>query len=104
MSSICTGIAPLPTVASLGMTWWHSQAWAVLYRQQRLRAFADFVYELADWTLERQTAVNGAFLVDYHPSGPNFLTACMLEGLAEVWNLAKQDGDSRREARYAASW
>jgi AMMECR1 domain-containing protein len=87
-----------------GMTWWHAQAWASLYRRFRRPEFADFVFELADWVIERQLKVSGTFLVDYDPSGPGFYTACVLEGLAEAWSIAREEGHRSREAKYAQSW
>jgi hypothetical protein len=87
-----------------GMVFWQTQAWAALYRRTGERCMASFVFELADWALERQLQKNGAFLVDYAPDGPGFHTACVLEALADAWSVARDAGEREREQRYRNSW
>lgn len=83
------------------MVWWHAQAWlaaAVPGAQQ-------FGFELVDWALARQSRTSGAFVIDTVPPYRNsFLTACMLEGVADAWRVAKEIGDSDRAAEYRDAW
>ena len=67
-----------------GMVSWHLQCWKRIFDLMRLPEQRDFVFEIADRTLEWQTDVNGAFLTDLDLSGPTFHTACVLEGIAEA--------------------
>jgi hypothetical protein len=86
------------------MVFWQTQGWAALFERTGERCIADFVFELADWAVERQLDKNGAFLVDYAPDGPGFHTACVLEALADAWSVARQFGDSEREQKYHSHW
>jgi hypothetical protein len=85
------------------MVWWQVQAWASLFYLFGNRSYAEFVFEMADWSLEHQVS-NGSFLVVYAKNGPSFLTGCVLEGIADAWLLAKELGDKNREERYRNSW
>jgi len=87
-----------------GMVFWQTQAWAALYKQTADASMAFFVFELADWALERQLDKNGAFLVDYAREGPGFHTACVLEALADAWCVAHLAGDIEREDKYFRAW
>jgi orotate phosphoribosyltransferase len=87
-----------------GMVWWHAQAWAALARDDR-RPFTDFVLEIVDWALARQSRVSGAFVIeDMEPRRESFLSACVLEGVAEGWAVAQKRGDVERAKRCADSW
>jgi orotate phosphoribosyltransferase/AMMECR1 domain-containing protein len=86
-----------------GMVWWHGQAWSALGHFQT--GFSQFAFELVDWALERQSDFSGGFIIhDLEPQRQSFLTACVLEGVADVWALSKQKGDSERAKVYARSW
>lgn len=87
-----------------GMVFWQTQGWAALHALNGTSSMAAFVYELADWSLDRQLNKNGAFLVDYAPDGPGFHTACVLEALADASAVAHRTGDARRERTYRAAW
>jgi orotate phosphoribosyltransferase/AMMECR1 domain-containing protein len=87
-----------------GMIFWQTQGWAALYKVTADPSMASFVFELADWALERQLEKNGAFLVDYARDGPGFHTACVLEALADAWSVARQVGDIERERNYRRTW
>ena len=65
-------------------------------------AAADFAYDMADWTLDRQYS-------PAHPiptwaggfeGGPGIGTAAYAEGIAAAWALARRRGDTDRAARY----
>jgi hypothetical protein len=86
-----------------GMVWWHGQAGhALAARDERFGRLAD---DLVDWALERQSAVSGAFLVhDLAPRRISFLTACVLEAVADRWAAARDAGDEARACRYADAW
>jgi hypothetical protein len=87
-----------------GLAAWHMQAWSAIHDVEPDPAFADFVFELADWAIERQLDVNGAFLTDLSGAGPSFHTAFVAEGIADAWRLAALVGDTERVDRYALSW
>lgn len=87
-----------------GMVWWQMQCWAPIFRLTGEREYAGFVFDIADWAMDRQLDLNGAFLVDYKKSGPDFSTACVLEGIADAWLLAADLGDRQRADRLEASW
>lgn len=87
-----------------GMVWWQIQGWAAIQRLKPDPKVADFIFELADWALDNQLEINGAFLVDYNADGPSFHTACVMEGLADAWDLAHSAKDQVRSERYALSW
>lgn len=89
---------------SWGMVWWQIQGWAAIYRLTGVEAMSSFVYDLADWALLHQLDKTGAFLVDYHPDGPGFHTACVLEGIGDAWALARRAGDSERSRNYRKAW
>ncbi len=89
--------------APWGMTWWHAQAWAALH--DAVDGARDFLFELADWALHRQSATSGAFVIDYmEPNRASFLTACVLEGIADAWTVALTVGDVARVDRYGTAW
>jgi AMMECR1 domain-containing protein len=86
-----------------GMVWWHGQAWSGL--ADRVPGAAQFAFELIDWALERQSATSGAFVIqDQKPTRASFLTACVLEGVAEAWALTRRLGDLERAERYGRAW
>jgi hypothetical protein len=85
-------------------TWWQGQAWSLLYRLSGNLAYADFVFELADWALERQLDKNGAFVMDLWPTGPSFHTACAAEAIGDAWAIARLLGDEQRTERYEQGW
>jgi hypothetical protein len=79
-----------------GMVWWHGQAWhALAARDER---FGHFAGELVDWALDRQSTVSGAFVIhDMAPRRRSFLTACVLEAVADRWGVTGSP-------RYELSW
>jgi len=87
-----------------GLAAWHMQAWSAVHDVEPDPAFASFVFELADWAVERQLDINGAFLTDLSGAGPSFHTAFVAEGIADAWRLAGSIGDDERAGRYALSW
>jgi len=87
-----------------GLAAWHMQAWSAVHDVEPDPAYAGFVFEMADWALERQLDVNGAFLTDLSGAGPSFHTAFVAEGIADAWRLAAVIGDTERADRYARSW
>lgn len=87
-----------------GLASWHMQAWSALYRLNGEASHRDFVFELADWALDRQLELDGSFLTDLSPEAPSFHTAFVAEGIAEAWSLALDSGDVERAQRYFSSW
>jgi orotate phosphoribosyltransferase/AMMECR1 domain-containing protein len=87
-----------------GMVWWQMQAWSSIYNLTGIKRYADFVFEIADWALDRQLDLNGAFLVDTVKYGPGFHSACVMEGVADAWSLALQLGDRKRSVLLENSW
>lgn len=87
-----------------GMIGWQTQGWTAMYHLTVNPEQADFVFEMADWAVERQLAKNGAYLEDLSPAEPSFNTGFIAEGIAAAWALALQVGDMTRAQRYADSW
>ncbi len=93
-------------LGSWGLAAWHAQAWVEWIR---LGADADeelaaFVFELADWMVDRQLRVDGSYLVDLGARVPGVLTGFVAEGVGAAWRLAEALGDEARADRYARSW
>jgi orotate phosphoribosyltransferase len=89
--------------APWGMIWWHGQAWSAL--AARGEEYGRFATDLADWAIGRQSLASGAFVIhDMEPERASFLTACVLEMLADTWRLARQSGDEERAGRYRRAW
>jgi orotate phosphoribosyltransferase/AMMECR1 domain-containing protein len=86
------------------MAGWQMQAWTAIHALSNAEDHASFVFEIADWTLDRQLDKNGAFLTDLCLTGPSFHTACIAEGIADAWALANRLGETTRSAAYAAAW
>jgi hypothetical protein len=86
-----------------GMVGWHTQAWTALHEFTRSDEHAAFVFEMADWALDRQHVRTGAFLSDLSPEGPSFHTAFLAEGIAAAWLLAIRVRDAGRADKYARS-
>jgi orotate phosphoribosyltransferase/AMMECR1 domain-containing protein len=89
---------------SWGEAGWQMQAWSAIWRHHRSDDQAAFVFEMADWAIERQLDKNGAFLENLSPSEPSFNTGFIAEGIAAAWALAEVLGDADRARRYEASW
>ena len=87
-----------------GAVGWQMQSWGALYAMQRQRNQAEFVFELADWAIDRQLEKNGVFLEELTHYGPSFNTGFIGEGMAAAWATANKAGDMVRAERYAASW
>lgn len=89
--------------APWGMVWWHGQAWSALAPHDD--EFGRFAFELTDWALDRQSASTGAFVIhDMEPGRASFLTACVLEAVADAWRWARLAGDGDRSGRYERAW
>jgi hypothetical protein len=85
------------------MVWWHGQGWSAL--ADDVAGAEGFAFELVDWALARQSRASGAFVIEsLPPYRVSFLTACVLEAVASVWELAEKRGDRQRAERYADSW
>lgn len=87
-----------------GMVWWQIQGWRAIHATTGDSSSVPFVFEMADWALQHQLQVNGAFLVDYATDGPSFHTACVLEGLADALQIAFSQGDKPRATAYELAW
>ncbi len=86
-----------------GLLAWHLQAWTAVHRIEPADRYAEFVFALADWAIDRQLRKNGAFLTDMAPVA-SFHTAVVAEGMADAWSLARRLGDDARARRYESSW
>jgi orotate phosphoribosyltransferase len=82
-----------------GQVSWMALAWAAWSRIVDDRSMADFVFEIADWILEFQTAT-GAFLTDHQPDTPGYTSAVYLEAVAAAARTAAAAGDAARHQRY----
>jgi hypothetical protein len=89
--------------APWGMVWWHGQAWSAL--AARGEEYGRFAIDLADWAIGRQSTASGAFVIhDMEPARASFLTACVLETVADTWRQARLAGDDERADRYERAW
>jgi len=86
---------------------WFSQAYAIMARLTRKRAYADFVYEMSDLTLDYQLTPDnsdapemwGAFEAPgVFSAGAS--TALLLQGLCQAARTARFFGDKERYQRY----
>jgi orotate phosphoribosyltransferase len=89
---------------SWGMAGWQPQAWAAMWELTGDRDQAGFVFEVADWTTERQLQKTGAFLEDLAYEEPTFNTAFVAEAVAAAWRVADRMGDTSHRDRYRRSW
>lgn len=92
------------TLHSWGMAGWQPQAWAAVWRRTGRDDQASFVFEVADWAVDRQVAKTGAFLEDLAYDEPSFNTAFVAEAIAAAWRVATGCGDVERQRRYRRSW
>jgi hypothetical protein len=83
---------------------WHPQGWNAVHLIEPRTDIADYVFELADWAIDRQLKKNGAFLDDFSDTEPSFDTGFIAEGIAAAWAVAVRAGDDARRERYRASW
>jgi len=82
-----------------GQVGWQLQGWAAVWGHQRREGQAAFVFELADWAVDRQLNKSGAFLEDLSPQEPSFKTGFLAEGIAAAWSVARAAGGEERAAR-----
>jgi orotate phosphoribosyltransferase len=83
------------------MVWWHAQAWL----RCPTPGAREFGFDIVDWALSRQSRLSGAFIIDtVSPYRNSFLTACVLEAVADAWRVAAETGDANRAAQYSAAW
>jgi orotate phosphoribosyltransferase/AMMECR1 domain-containing protein len=87
-----------------GMAGWQPQGWAAAWRVTRDPDQAKFVFEIADWAVERQVTKTGAFLEDLAYTEPTFNTGFIAQAVAAAWRVADEYGDRDRRARYQCSW
>ena len=86
-----------------GMVGWQTQAWAAIHALTEDPEHAAFVFEMADYAVDRQQERTGAFVTELSPTGPSFHAAFLAEGMAAAWALARRTGDAARATRYAHS-
>jgi hypothetical protein len=89
---------------------WHAQAAAILHKLTGKAELRDFIFEMNDWLLAHQQWGEplpkdcwGRFFTPEKPSfGPPHASATgvYLEGLVDAWALAKELGETQREAAY----
>jgi AMMECR1 domain-containing protein len=87
-----------------GQVTWLLQAFSKWWQLTKDQAFADLVFEVADWLLGYQQEKTGAFINDHQPDTPGYTTAVYLEGLAAALPVAAALGDDTRHATYARSF
>ena len=87
-----------------GQVTWLLQAFSKWWSVAQEKAFADFVFEVADWLLGYQQDKSGAFINDHQPETPGYTTAVYLEGLAAALLLATNMGDNTRRETYDRSF
>lgn len=83
-----------------GQVTWLLQAFSKWWEVTREKAFADFVFEVADWLLGYQQDKSGAFINDHQPETPGYTTAVYLEGLAAALAVTAGLPDDTRDRNY----
>jgi hypothetical protein len=86
-----------------GLVGWQMQAWSAIHALTNNPEAAAFVFEMADWTVDRQQERTGAYITDLSSTGPSFHAAFLAEGMAAAWAAARRTGETTRAARYAHS-
>lgn len=86
---------------------WHTQAFARMAARTKRRDYADFVFEMTDWLIDKQYDETNCQWPELHGGVQAYVearvgvaTASYLEGFAEALRLARQVGDHQRAARY----
>ena len=87
-----------------GQVAWLLQAFARWWQITREQAFADFVFEIADWLLGYQQEKTGAFINDHQSETPGYTTAVYLEGVAAALSVAAGVNDNTRREAYNRSF
>lgn len=87
-----------------GQVGWLQQGWAQIAQRTGDDQHASFVYEIAEWAMDRQLRKNGAFLETLSRSEPSFNTGFIAEGVAAAWVLATARGDDAVADRLNDSW
>jgi len=89
---------------------WQSAAWLEVYEQTQDKKYADFAFELLDWTLARQNRVSygswakddfGGALSTSRSKPPSFATATHTEPVSKGIIVARALGEEDRALRYA---
>jgi AMMECR1 domain-containing protein len=86
-----------------GQVEWLLQAFAKWWHVTKEQAFADLVFEVADWLLGYQQEKTGAFINDHQSDTPGYTTAVYLEGIAAALVMAASVGDQARQLAYRRS-
>jgi hypothetical protein len=89
---------------SWALVGWHPQGWNAVHAIEPRADIAGYVFEVADWAIDRQLKKNGAFLDDFSDTEPSFDTGFIAEGIAAAWAVAMRAGDDERSERYRDSW
>jgi orotate phosphoribosyltransferase/AMMECR1 domain-containing protein len=91
-------------VPTWGAAGWQPQGWRAVWELTGDQRCCEFVFECADWGIDRQLEKNGAFLEDLSPDEPSFNTGFLAEGMAAAWSVASDRQDTVRAERYGRSW
>jgi hypothetical protein len=81
---------------NFGQVSWLMQAGRLWWETDGDSAWAELVFEIADWVREFQGDKNGGFITRHQEDGPGYTTALYLEGLAAAADLAARTGDRQR--------
>jgi hypothetical protein len=87
-----------------GMAGWQPQGWAAIWSLTRDSEQAAFVFEVADWAIDRQVLKTGAFLEDLAYTEPTFNTGFIAEAVAAAWLVAAELDAVEQVQRYRRSW
>ena len=88
---------------NFGQISWLMQAGRLWWKADGESAWAEFVFEIADWIREFQLDKNGGFITRHQQDGPGYTTALYLEGLAAAAALAALTGDRPRYLDYMSA-
>lgn len=86
---------------------WQVQAYSLMAQHGRRRDYVEYVFELADWLVEKQLHPGNCTwpelwggIAAYQPGRVGISTASYLEGFADALVLAREVDDHRRARRY----
>ncbi len=81
---------------NFGQVSWLAQAGRLWWEITRDFAWAELVFEIADWIREFQLEKNGGFITRHQDDGPGYTSALYLEGLAAAASVAQDVHDRKR--------
>jgi len=85
---------------------WHTRADRILFEETGDRQYADFIFEMTDWIIDRYQVKESPYFdeIGGMPKGdPDFTTYVYMEGVTDAYAVALKAGDMARAAKYRDS-